>query len=233
MAKLPSERPIRADVAAFLDNVAKLPAQSQSGNGRLIFAMDATASRGPTWAQAIAIQTEMFEEAAKVGGLDVQLAYYRGFGDFGASAWISDAPRLIRLMRGVDLITGNTQIQRTLRHAAAEARKAKVNAFVFVGDAMEEVPDAVLEAAGELALRGVPAFMFHESGMEPAGSVFRQIAQVTHGAYCSFDAGSAQQLRELLKAVAVYAAGGRKALADFSKRAGGMALQLTHQLDRK
>src|SRR6185312_8139723 len=106
-------------------------------------------SRGPTWAQAIAIQTEMFEEAAKVGGLDVQLVYYRGLGDFGASPWVSDAPQLIRLMRGVGLMAGNTQIQRTLRHAAAEARNAKVNAFVFVGDAMEELPDSILQAAGE------------------------------------------------------------------------------------
>jgi hypothetical protein len=232
MAKPPSERQTRADIAAFLDKVSKLPARGQAGNGRLIFAMDATASRGPTWAQAIAIQTEMFEEAAKVGGLDVQLVYYRGLGDFGASPWVSDAPQLIRLMRGVGLMAGNTQIQRTLRHAAAEARNAKVNAFVFVGDAMEELPDSILQAAGELALRGVPAFMFHEGSLEPAGAVFKQIAQVTHGAYCSFDAGSAQQLRELLKAVAVYAAGGRKALADFSKRAGGMALRLTHQLDK-
>src|SRR4051812_900927 len=139
MAKPPSERPVRADVAAFLETVAKLPAQAQGGNGRLIFAMDATASRGPTWAEAIAIQTDMFEEAAKVGGLDVQLVYYRGLGDFGASPWIGDAPRLIGLMRGVALITGNTQIARTLRHAAAQAGKTKVNAFVFVGDAMEEV----------------------------------------------------------------------------------------------
>ena len=64
-------------------------------------------------------------------------------------------------------------------------------------------------------LRGVPVFIFHEGGMEPAGAVFRQIAHITKGAYCSFDARSPQQLRDLLKAVAIFAAGGRKALENF------------------
>ena len=60
--------------------------------------------------------------------------------------------------------------------------------------------------------RGVPVFIFHEGGTEPAGSVFRQIAQITHGAYSVFDARSPQQLRDLLKAVAIFAAGGRTAM---------------------
>jgi hypothetical protein len=37
-------------------------------------------------------------------------------------------------------------------------------------------------------------------------------------------------LRALLGAVAAYAAGGRRALADYGKRAGGAALLLTRQL---
>ena len=41
---------------------------------------DATASRGPSWAQAIAIQSEMFREAASVGGhlIDPTIAYVSG-----------------------------------------------------------------------------------------------------------------------------------------------------------
>ncbi len=81
-----------------------------------------------------------------------------------------------------------------------------------------------------MALRGVPVFIFHEGGMEPAGSVFRQIAHITHGAYSVFDARSPQQLRDLLKAVAIFAAGGRKALENFSTKAGGLVLKLTHQM---
>ena len=60
---------------------------------------------------------------------------------------------------------------------------------------------------------------------------FREIARLSRGAYCPFDAGSAKQLRELLTAVAVYATGGRKALKDFSDETNsGAALRLLEQL---
>ena len=229
--KTPTTRPTSANVAEFLKKAAQVQVRAPDGkNGRLIFAMDATASRGPTWAQAMGIQTEMFQEAASVGGLDVQLAYYRGLMDFGASPWLSDAARMITLMRGVSVESGNTQIERLLRHAAEEAKRGKVSAVVFIGDAVEESADQIAAAAGQLALRGVPVFIFHEGGMEPAGAVFRQIAHITKGAYSAFDASSPQQLRDLLKAVAIFAAGGRKALENYSKKAGGIVLKLTHQV---
>ena len=228
--KTPTMRPTSHSVAAFLKQAAQVPARASGTNGRLIFAMDATASRGPTWAQAMGIQTEMFQEAASVGGLDVQLVYYRGLMDFGASPWINNADRVIGLMRGVDVVGGNTQIERLMKHAGEEAKRGKVNALVFIGDAVEESADLIIAAAGHLALRGVPVFICHEGELEPAGSVFRQIAEITKGAYSSFDASSPQQLRDLLKAVAIFAAGGRKALADFSAKAGGIALKLFHQM---
>jgi hypothetical protein len=229
--KTPTVRPTSQGVAAFLKKAAATPLRAPDGkSGRLIFAMDATASRGPTWTQAMNIQTEMFQEAASVGGLDVQLVYYRGMMDFGASPWMGNAERMIALMRSVDVIGGHTQIERVLKHAHEEAKRGKVNAVVFIGDAVEESADAITAMAGQLALRGVPVFVFHEGGFEPAASVFRQIAQITRGAYCSFDAGSAQQLRDLLKAVAIFAAGGRKALENYSKNAGGLVLKLTHQV---
>jgi len=232
--KTPTTRPTSQSVAAFLKQAATVAVRVPDGkNGRLIFAMDATASRGPTWVQAIAIQTEMFQEAATVGGLDVQLVYYRGLMDFGASPWLGNAERVIGLMRGVNVVGGTTQIERVLNHAVAESKRGKVNAIVFIGDAVEETPDLILAAAGQLALRGVPVFVFHEGGMEPAGAIFRQIAQVTHGAYSVFDANSPQQLRDLLKAVAIFAAGGRKALENFSKKAGGVVLKLTNQMSGK
>jgi hypothetical protein len=231
--KTPVTRPTSAGVAAFLKQAAKVPARGQgSSTGRLIFAMDATASRGPTWTQAMNIQTEMFQEAASVGGLDVQLVYYRGIMDFGASPWMNNAEHMIRLMRGVGVLGGQTQIERMLRHAIGETHNGKINALVFIGDAVEEPADLILAAAGQLALRGVPVFIFHEGGLEPAGSVFRQIAAVTRGAYSVFDAKSPQQLRDLLKAVAIFAAGGRKALEDFGRKAGGIALALTHQVGK-
>ena len=231
--KTPVTRSTSANVAAFLKQAANVPARAGgTGNGRLIFAMDATASRGPTWTQAMNIQTEMFQEAASAGGLDVQLVYYRGLMDFGASPWMNNADHMIRLMRGVGVVGGQTQIERMLRHAVGESQNGKINALVFIGDAVEEPSDLILAAAGHLALRGVRVFIFHEGGLEPAGSVFRQIASVTRGAYSVFDARSPQQLRDLLKAVAIFAAGGRKALENYGKKAGGIALALTHQMGK-
>jgi hypothetical protein len=114
----------------------------------------------------------------------------------------------------------------------AEAKQQRVDALVFVGDCMEEKVDDLCQLAGELALHGVPAFLFQEGGDPVAEHAFRQIAKLTNGAYCPFDAGSAQQLRDLLSAVAVYAAGGRRALENFSQRRGETVRRLSRQLDK-
>lgn len=219
------------DVQAFLTKVAALPQVRAAGAvGRLIFALDATASREPTWDQACQIQGEMFTETAALGGLEIQLAHYGGFGAFAASPWLTRSDALLASMRAVRCLGGQTQIGRVLDHASAETARRKVNALVFVGDAMEEDIDALCHKAGALGLCGVPAFIFHEGGDALAERAFREIARLTHGAYCRFDQGSARQLRELLAAVAVFAAGGRKALADLGRSRGGAALLLTRQL---
>ena len=70
---------------------------------------------------------------------------------------------------------------------------------------MEEDVDRLAKLAGELGLIGVPVFLFQEGREPKAERAFREIARLSRGAYCPFDAGSAKQLRELLTAVAVYA----------------------------
>jgi hypothetical protein len=216
-----------AEVEAFLRQVKAMPAvRPAAGRGRLIFALDATASRAPTWDRAAKLQGEMFEAAAALGGLEVQLVFYRGFDECKASRWVGAATELHRVMRGVSCVGGETQIGRVLGHAAKEARAGKVNALVFVGDAMEEKADELCRLAGELGLLGVPLFIFHEGRDPVAASAFRQMARLSRGAYCRFDAGSAEQLRQLLGAVAAYAAGGPAALADYGGRTGGAALLL-------
>ncbi|HLI20382.1 MAG TPA: hypothetical protein VKV32_04645, partial [Stellaceae bacterium] len=51
-----------AEVDAFLRKVAAMPTARPAGRrGKLIFAMDATASREPSWDRASRIQGEMFE----------------------------------------------------------------------------------------------------------------------------------------------------------------------------
>jgi hypothetical protein len=215
------------EVEAFLAAVRRTPPAPAGGKrGRLIFAMDATASRQPSWDRAAEVQAEMFLEADRLGGLDVQLVYYRGFGECRASRWVASAAGLVRLMTGVSCRAGHTQIGRVLRHAAKEARLRPVQALVLIGDAMEESPDDLGQRAGELGLLGVRAFMFQE-GRDPAVErVFREVARLTGGAFCRFDAGAAAELRALLGAVAAYAAGGRQALEALERRAGPAALRL-------
>ncbi|MFN7000213.1 MAG: VWA domain-containing protein, partial [Elioraea tepidiphila] len=130
-------------------------------------------------------------------------------------------------MSGVTCLGGQTQILRLLRHTLAETRAKRVAALVFVGDAMEEDVDALCHAAGELGLRGTPVFVFHEGHDPVAANAFRQIAQLSGGAYAPFDATSPDALRELLRAVAVFAAGGRQALA---RLPGQAAVRIAGQL---
>jgi hypothetical protein len=222
-----------AEVDAFLAKVRATPAAPRQGpRGRLIFAMDATASREPTWDRAAQIQAAMFQETQDLGGLEVQLAWYRGFGEFDASPWCTSAAELLPRMTQVYCASGLTQIGRVLNHAADEVGRGPVHALVFVGDCMEEELDALAGAAGRLGLLGVPAFVFQE-GRDPAAErAFRDIARLSGGAWCPFDANSPQVLKDLLSAVAVFAAGGRKALEAYGRRRGGAVLQLTHQVGR-
>lgn len=223
----------RSEIDAFLKKVATTPVRKPTGRtGRLIFAMDATASREPTWDHACHIQAQMFEETAALGGLSIQLCFYRGFNEFSASDWLSNKTDLQQRMLAVHCLGGHTQIRKVLRHAIRETREKPVDAVVFVGDCLEEEVDELCQLAGELALHNVPVFLFQEGNQPAAKRAFKQIARLTDGAYCPFDASSAQQLRDLLSAVAVYAAGGRRALENFSRSRGGVTKLLTSQINK-
>lgn len=223
----------KGEVDAFLRQVVATPMRAGGGGrGRLIFAMDATASREPTWDRAARIQAAMFSETADLGGLEIQLCHYRGILEFDSSAWYSGADALLERMTRVYCSAGLTQISRVLQHALEEAGCGKVNALVFVGDCIEENADELAGLAGRLGLLGLPAFVFQEGRDPVAEQGFRQIARLSGGAYSHFDASSPQTLRNLLSAVAVYAAGGRKALEQFGRRCGGEVQQLTHQITK-
>jgi hypothetical protein len=224
----------RAEVDSFLAKVrTRAPATEPGRRGRLIFALDATMSRQPTWDTACQLQADMFKEASAIGGLDVQLVYYRSLTECRASPWVSHAERLAELMGRIDCRGGHTQMRKILAHARRETQSNKVQALVFVGDAMEEAIDDLCASAGELGLLGVPAFMFQEGGDAIAEQAFREIARLTGGAYCRFDPGAAHQLRELLRAVAAFAAGGMRALADLSARREAGAIQLIGQMRQR
>jgi hypothetical protein len=217
------------DIAAFVAKARAMSPHAAGARGRLVFALDATMSRQPTWDMACALQADMFREAAAVGSLDIRLVYYRGFNECRATGWISDSAQLARLMGKIDCRGGNTQIGRVLSDARREAVGAGIRAVVFVGDAMEEGVDELCAKAGELGLLKVPVFMFQEGHDGVAEQAFREIARLSGGAWCRFDPGAATQLRELLRAAAAFAAGGREALLRLSKTAGGAA-QLLSQM---
>ena len=201
-----------SDVAAFIEKVNALGKPTAAGEqGRLLFALDATMSRQPTWDMACTLQAEMFA-AVDASSLLVQLVYFRGLGECRASKWVSDTAALSRLMSGLTVQGGNTQIGKVFSHARAEHSRRKVNALVYVGDAMEESVDGLAQKAGELGLLGCPIFIFQEGRNADVERAFREFARVSKGAYARFDAGAGKELAALLRAVAAYAAGGKKAL---------------------
>ena len=229
--KVPTKKRSTDDVDGFLEKLAKTPnVNVAGGRGRLIFALDATASRQPTWDQGAQIQGEMFIQTAALGGLEIQLCCYRGFGEFKVSPWLTRSADLLRMMTSVFCRAGQTQIRKVLKHAINETKARRVAALVFVGDCVEEDIDELGTLAGELGVLGVPAFMFHEGNDPLAGFAFREIARLTHGAYCRFDPGAAGTLKDLLSAVAVFAAGGRRALEDLAGQRGGEVRQIAHQV---
>lgn len=217
-------------VDAFVRAVRDLAPRAPGTRGRLLFALDATASREPTWDLASALQGEMFQVAAGLGGLDIRLAFFRGHDEFKVSRWTAEGRELARLMSAVRCLAGRTQIERLLRYAAEQRRETRIDAVVFVGDCCEEDADAVGHEAGKLGLLGLPVFVFQEGSDRVASRLFPQIAKLTRGAYCRFDGSSPAELRRLLGAVAAYAAGGRDALIRYEKSQGGAAALLTSQL---
>jgi hypothetical protein len=227
----PAPASSKPEIAEFLEHMRTLgPASASGGRGRLIFALDATMSRQPTWDSACTLQADMFRAAAATGGLDIQLVYFRGLGECRASGWIASSERLAALMSAIDCLGGHTQVGKVLRHARKETGSRKVQALVYVGDAMEEKLDELCAAAGELGLLGVPVFMFQEGNDPIAENAYREIARLSRGAYCRFDSGAARELGELLRAVAAYASGGIKALTALSARHDRGAQALLAQL---
>jgi hypothetical protein len=177
--------------------------------GRLIFGLDATASREATWDIARDLQAKMFRDAAPIGQLECQLVYFRGH-ECRASKWVSDGNRLAQLMKLIECQGGFTQIGRVLTHVLNETEKAKVEALVFIGDAMEENLKELANAAGELGARGVPIFAFHEPRLPPAGpcetiadvrKAYRLLAMKSGGSYFEFNPEKPQALERSLGAI--------------------------------
>jgi hypothetical protein len=210
------------EITSFLKAAGKI-AQSQSG--RLVFSLDATMSRQPTWDRAMTIQNSMFDAVGKSGELSVQLVYFRGLDECRASKWVINAAALRNLMVGIGCRGGYTQIAKILNHVDRETKKAQVSALVFIGDAIEESIDFLCQKAGELGLKGVRCFFFQDGHDLAAENGFREMARLSGGAYFQLGPDSARELAKLLGAIAVYARGGLRALSNSGSNEARLLLE--------
>jgi hypothetical protein len=187
--------------------------------GRVIIAIDATASRQPTWDMAAHLTSQMFDGIP--AGLQIQLVYYRGQDECSCTKWFNSAKPLSDAMRKIVCRAGITQIRKVIAHASGESKAQKIDAVVLISDACEE-PLSDLRAAAEMLK--VPMFCFQEGEDPDARFAYGMLADITGGAWAKFDAGAAQRLGELLKAVAAYATGGLKALSHQGSEAARLLL---------
>jgi hypothetical protein len=223
MAKPPSHRASTQEVSQFLQK-SRAIGEFVQRQPRLLFAIDATASRQPTWDSACHLQQSMFRATTKVASLSVQLCYFRGFNEFHCGAWINDSEALAQQMGRVRCEGGHTQIARLLGYAQTEHGKAPIRAMVFIGDAVEESTDTLCDLAGQCGLLSLPLFLFQEGRDATVESTFRSMAKLSRGAYAQFDHQSADALAALLGAVASYAAGGREALENHGGKGAKLLL---------
>lgn len=211
-------------IDAFLGDVKKTPiVRAAKRRGRIIFALDATMSRAPTWRLARQVQSDMFVAAEEIGALEVQVVFFRGQGELRKSGWTRNSGILADRMSRVQCRSGLTQIARVLKHAATQAAQDDVDALVYIGDAVEENPDMLGDLAAKLGLRNVKLFAFQEGRDPQVETVLRDLARHTNGAYARFDTSSPKTLKALLRAVGTYAAGGVTALKTLASKDGAAA----------
>ncbi len=186
---------------------------------RLLFAMDATASREACWNVAKEITGAMFE--AVPGELDVALAYHSGGRLQEMTPFSSEVKAFLDKVQAVRCTAGRTALNEILEKAAQAPR---IKAFIYIGDCFEEDPREAVEMTQQLKLKGVRCFIFHDSSSQSQGydtkaahTIFEQIARITGGAILPFDETSPNLVRELLSAIALYAAQGIKALQQQTK----------------
>lgn len=216
------KRSSSSEIASFLKTAGEL---TTPRSGNLIFAMDATMSRQPTWDRAMVHQASMFDAVGKTGDLAVQLVYFRGLNECRASKWVINARALRDLMLSISCLAGHTQIARVLKHATSETAKTPVSALVYIGDAIEENIEVLCQKAGELGVRGIRCFFFQDGLDMVAERGFREMARLTGGAYLRLGPDSAKELAELLGAVALYARGGLRALSESTSSEARLLLE--------
>ena len=199
-------------VTAFVSKARALKRVADAQN-RLIFALDATASREPTWYAARAMHQALFDVATEDATFALQLCYFRGLMEFEATPWMTKPGPLLDALNAVYCQGGATQIERVLRHALGEFEgSGSVKAIVYIGDACEENPDALNALAVQCRLAKRPLLLFQEGRDPTASRCFASMAALSNGAHVQLNDASGERLRELLKSAVRFVMGGRKAL---------------------
>ena len=195
--------------------VAALLEKARAARARLIFALDATASRQPALRTdaACQLQSEMFAEAGKLGRAEIQLVYYRGPNECSHSAWTLDANELARAISRITCEGGHTKIRESPCPCAGRARPRECRG----GDLhWRRARRGSIDALRRRRQRTSPILVFISRGRRSTRGQGLQKARWTdrRRAYEHFDPGAARKLAELLRAVAAFATGGLTALAD-------------------
>lgn len=210
------------------------PAKPQAGTAaaptparrpRLVFGVDATASREAMWESAQRITDRMFD--AIPGALDVALAVHGGSEVHTWTEFSADVQRFRAQAAAVRCQAGHTRLcelmQRTLDAGG-------VRVMSYIGDAFEEDASEAFALADRFKLRGIKAVILADQANEPTLRVFRELAERTGGALLDFRSGKLDLMGEVLGAVAALAIGGRKLLAE--RRTAGARLLLSHLGDQ-
>lgn len=220
----------RKELDEFIQLANELVPANANAQGRILFALDATASRQATWDHACHLQNQMFSATSEVGNLAVMLCYFRGYQEFQHSKWLNQPTQLRQIMENVSCAAGHTQIQKVLQLGINETRKQEVKAIIYIGDSQEESTDKLTSLAGQLGLLKTPVFIFQEGSDCRARQAFTAIAHLSGGAYHHFDHHSSELLKQLLIAVAIYASQGKPAFQHYIENKGQAAKHLLEQL---
>ena len=204
------------DITNFLKK-GRVISTLRQRQSRLLFGIDATASRQATWDMACETQSELFAAAHQISNIAVQLCFYRGLGEFRSSNWLTNQDDLRDVMQKVTCQGGQTQIIRLFRHAISEHNKLPIKALLFIGDACEENQSELFDLAGQCGLRKLPIFIFQEGYLSSATKTFQRLANLSGGVHTKFDQSSALTLSSLLGALSRYMTGGKKALENSAK----------------
>ena len=184
-----------------------LAAALAGGRPRMVFAIDATASREAAWSTARDVTDALF--GAVPGVLDVALAVHGGGEVHTFSEFSPDAAAIRQAAANVTCRAGGTQLVEIMERVRDEPR---VKVLLYIGDAFEEFEEDAVAAARDLARAGTRCIILQDADDAHAATVFGAMAELTGGALLPFDGTAPGRLRDLLRAVATLAAGGVKLL---------------------